>query len=243
MEALPRYAAQRPDGSSAGGSWFSLGDRDLATHLYRSGRLSEGASLSEITAEIGRAWDVDVRIVPMSDDPVRTKVETDTGWIDFQEYFVGRQHAVPVSSVRFEGADTALAHPEALAAIVSAETVVIAPSNPIVSIGPIRALAGIDAALALRRETVVAISPIVAGAALKGPADRMLTELGHDASVVGVARLYAPICATLVIDDQDADLAGAVEAEGVRCVVTDTIMRSVDVAAALARTALAAAHP
>ena len=149
-----------------------------------------------------------------------------------------RRHSVPVTGVAFVGADTA--RPTFLHSIDTADVVVIAPSNPLVSIAPIRALPGVDAALSACRERVVGISPIVAGGALKGPADRMMTELGHEASVVGVARLYAPVCSTLVIDQQDEHLATAVEREGLRCIVTDTIMKSPEVTRALARTVLSA---
>jgi LPPG:FO 2-phospho-L-lactate transferase len=243
MESVGRYAAVRPDGSGAANTWFNLGDRDLATHLYRTARLREGSSLTEITDEIRRAWELSLRIVPMCDEPVATLVDiVDTDGserrVSFQEYFVQRRHAVPVRAVHFEGAPHAT--PGFLGDIASADAIVIAPSNPIVSIGPIRALAGVDSAMAARRESVVAISPIIAGAALKGPADRMLVELGHEASVVGVARLYAPICSTLVIDERDADSVARVEAEGIRCVVANTIMSSLDVARDLALTTIGA---
>ena len=241
MEALTRFSPQRPAGSRAGGTWFNLGDRDLATHLYRSGRMAEGAPLSVITAEITRAWGLRQLLVPMSDDPVRTRVHTADGWLDFQDYFVGHQHAIAVDAVEFAGADRARLLPAAAAALADADVVVVAPSNPIVSIGPLLALAGMRPALTARRGSVVAVSPIIAGRALKGPADRMLAELGHEPSVVGVARLYAPFCATLVIDHHDAGRVGEVEAEGVRCIVTDTIMSTPAVAAALARTTLEAA--
>ena len=239
MESLARFAAVRPSSSTAGGTWFNLGDADLATHFYRTGRLTEGAAPSTVAAEIARAFGLAVRVVPMSEDPVRTIVDTDRGRVGFQEYFVGMRHDVGVKAVHFEGADRARFID--MHVISGAECVVIAPSNPIVSIGPIRALGGVDAALSARRESVVAISPIVAGAALKGPADRMLTDLGHEASVVGVARMYAPICGTLIIDTQDESLADAVEAQGLRCVVVDTIMSKPGVAAALAATAVEAA--
>jgi len=243
MESVSRYASVRPDGSSAANTWFNLGDRDLATHLYRTARLREGASLSAITDEIRRAWELSLRIVPMCDQPVATLVDiVDTDGterrVSFQEYFVQRRHGVPVRDVHFDGVADAI--PTFLPDIASADAVVIAPSNPIVSIGPIRSLAGVDAALSARRDSVVAISPIIAGAALKGPADRMLIELGHEASVVGVARLYAPICSTLVIDQRDSDSVARVEAEGLRCVVADTIMSSLDVARALALTTIGA---
>ena len=241
MEALGRYVTVRPPGSRAAPTWFNLGDTDLATHFYRTARRREGAPLSEVTAEIASAWGLELSLVPMTDDPVATMVsvvvdDQPPREVSFQEYFVQLRHGVPVTAVRFAGAESA--RPSFLPTIGQAEAIVIAPSNPLVSIGPIRALAGVDDALAARRDHVVAISPLVGGAALKGPADRMMQELGHEASVAGIARLYAPVCGTLVIDQVDADQAGAVEAEGMRCVVTDTIMQRPGVAAALARTAL-----
>lgn len=247
MGALARYADVRPAGSAAAPTWFNLGDQDLATHFYRTARLAEGASLSTVTAEIVRAWNLELTVVPMTDDRVSTRVvlAEDAGAhavgdeISFQEYFVQLRHCVAVASVRFDGADAAT--PNGLHLLRDSSAVVIAPSNPLVSIGPLRSLSGVDAALTARRDTVVAVSPIVAGAALKGPADRLMVELGHEASVVGVARLYAPIAGALVIDRADAHLADAVEAEGMRCVVTDTIMSDPTVAAELARTTLAAA--
>jgi len=239
MQALDRFTSVRPVGSHAGENWFGLGNRDLATHFYRTTRLAEGASLADVTAEITRAFGIGFRVVPMSNDRVSTIVTLAGGSdVAFQEYFVKLRHDVPVRAVRFEGAGTA--RPLGIAELRDSEAVVIAPSNPIVSIGPMRALDGFDAALHSRRDSVVAVSPIVAGAALKGPADRMLTELGHGASVVGVARLYAPIAGTLVIDAADQALAPQVEAAGMRCVVADTIMKTPEVAASLTRTCLAA---
>ena len=192
----------------------------------------------EVTDEMRRAFGLDVTILPMSDDPVRTVVHIESGPIPFQEYFVRLQHAVPVTKVEYSGASSATFIDRSI--IERADTIVIAPSNPIVSIGPIRAIPGVEDALRARRPDVVAVSPIVAGSALKGPADRMLTELGHEPTVVGVARLYAPICGTLVIDEQDAHLASAVEAEGLACVVTDTIMSRDGVGASLARASVRA---
>lgn len=247
MGALARFAAVRPTGSAAGATWFNLGDQDLATHMYRTARLAEGATLTEVTAEIAAAWGLGLQLLPMTDDRVATRLTLAAAAgdsaagdeIGFQEYFVQHHHDVPAASVRFDGA--AHARPNGLGLLRDAAAVLIAPSNPIVSIGPLRALAGVDATLADRRESVVGVSPIVAGSALKGPADRLLAELGMEPSVVGVARLYAPICGTLVIDHADADLAPAVEAEGMRCVVTATIMSDVEVAGALAATCLTAA--
>ncbi|MGI8684696.1 MAG: 2-phospho-L-lactate transferase [Acidimicrobiales bacterium] len=232
MEALERYGGQ---------TWFRLGDRDLATHLYRTQRLAEQATLTEVTAEIAAAWSVGVHLLPMSDDRVETRITVagpavgTSVEIGFQEWFVGRRHAVPVERVRFRGADEARPAPGVLAAIAAADTVVICPSNPLVSIGPILAVPGVADAVRARRDDVVAVSPIVAGAALRGPADSLLRDLGHESSVVGVARLYAPLAATLVVDDADAELAPGVEAAGMRCVVAPTVMRGRAEAATLGR--------
>ena len=241
MEALARFNDVRPAASRAGESWFGLGNRDLATHFYRTTRLAEGATLTEVTAEVTRAFGIGFRVLPMTNERVSTIVTlTDGTEVAFQEYFVKLRHDVPVKSIRFDGA----AHATFLGwrELRESRAVIIAPSNPIVSIGPMRALAGFDEALAARRDTVVAVSPIVAGAALKGPADRMLVELGHEATVVGVARLYAPIAGTLVIDNADAHLVPQVEAAGMKCVVANTIMKTPEVAAALTRTCLEAVN-
>jgi LPPG:FO 2-phospho-L-lactate transferase len=233
MEALARYPAAR--------RWFNLGDRDLGTHLYRTDRLRSGASLSAVTSEIAAAWELGLRLLPASDDRVETRVEVDgEGEIGFQEYFVERHHDVTVAALRFEGAERARPAPGVLEALADAARVVIAPSNPLVSIAPVLAVPGVREAVMARRDDVVAVSPIVAGRALKGPADRPLTELGHEASVVGVARLYAPLARVLVIDEADRELAPAVEAEGMHCVVAPTVMRGPDEAARLGREVLAA---
>ncbi len=234
MATLERYG---------GLTWFGLGDRDLGTHLYRTARLRDGAPLSEVTGEVARAWDLELSVLPVSDDPVRTLLTLASGpeagtEVAFQDYFVRMQHSVAVSSVRISGAADAVPAPGVLAALASADTVVVAPSNPIVSIGPVMAVPGVQEAVAARRSSVVAVSPLVGGKALKGPADRLMRELGHEDSVVGVARLYAPYVGTLVIDTADAGFAGAVEAEGLRCVVTDTIMRDPAAAADLCKVAL-----
>ena len=243
MDALERLG---------GKAWFRLGDRDLGTHLHRTGRLAEGAGLAAVTAEIAAAWGLELTLLPMTEDRVATMVtlarcdeareesseqtsEQASREVGFQEYFVRLGHSVAVESVRFDGAEDSLPGPGVLDALADADVVVIAPSNPIVSIGPLLAVPGIADALRSRRADTVAVSPIVAGAALKGPADRMLRELGHEASVVGVARLYRDLAATLVVDTADAGLADAVEAEGMACVVTDTIMSSAEVAADLSR--------
>jgi LPPG:FO 2-phospho-L-lactate transferase len=232
MEGLRRYG---------GLDWFNLGDRDLGTHLYRTQRLADGATLTEVTAEVVRAWGLELTLLPVTDDRLQTMFAVpDEGEIGFQEYFVHRRHSVPVESIRFDGAAEAAPGPGVLAALADADAVVVAPSNPLISIDPVLAVRGVRQAVEDRRQTVVSVSPIVAGSAVKGPADRLMSELGHEVSVVGVARLYAPMSATLVIDAADADLAPAVEAEGMRCVVTETVMASPEAAAALARTVLSA---
>ncbi|MGI9023769.1 MAG: 2-phospho-L-lactate transferase, partial [Acidimicrobiales bacterium] len=181
MDSLGRFRTSAPEGSEAGVTWFRLGDRDLATHLYRTQRLAEGAPLSQVTAEIVGAWGLRCRLLPMTDDRVETRMVVEgEGEIGFQDYFVARRHAVVVESVRFAGAAAATPGPGVVEALETAALVVIAPSNPVVSIAPILAVPGLEEAVAARREETVAISPIVAGAALKGPADRLMSELGHE---------------------------------------------------------------
>jgi LPPG:FO 2-phospho-L-lactate transferase len=223
-----------------GATWFRLGNLDLATHLYRTGRLRAGASLSEVTADLARAFGLGLRLLPMSDDPVRTVLELASGGeVSFQDYFVRLRHSVAVKSVRFAGADAARPGPGVLEALGSASIIVIAPSNPVVSIDPILAVPGVRALLASRRRDVVGISPIVAGAALKGPADRLLAELGSEASAAAVARWLTDVCGTLVIDEADADQVAGVESAGMECVATATVMKDAETAAGLARTVLA----
>ncbi len=230
MDALDRYG---------GITWFRLGDRDLATHLYRTHRLGQGADLAAITAEIAAAWGLELAVLPVTNDRIETRVTTaDEGEIGFQDYFVRRRHNVAVSAVRVAGSERARPSPGLLEALAAARLIIIAPSNPIVSIGPVLEVPGVRRAVADRRDAVVAVSPIVGGAALKGPADRLMRELGHECSVVGVARLYRDVAATLVIDEADAHLADDVEAEGVACVVAPTIMDGIETATDLARVVL-----
>jgi len=235
MESLQRYADIRPEGSTAAPTWFNLGDRDLATHFYRTARLGEGATLTEVTAEIAAAWGLTLDVAPMTDDRFRTMVTlADTREeIPFQDYFVRLRHSVPVSDVRFVH-DQAHLSDRSRASIEDADVIVIAPSNPLVSIGPIRALPGVDELLTARRDSVVAISPIVGGAALKGPADRMLTELGMESSVVGVAQLYTSIASALVVDPIDAGHATQIEHTGMRCVIEPSVMSTPAIARDLA---------
>ncbi len=226
MEMVTRYG---------GVDWFNLGDRDLGTHLYRTHRLHEGADLTTVTAEITQAWGIDLRLVPVTHDRLRTMVTTvDEGEITFQEYFVRRQHDVAVTAVRFDGAEEAAPAPGVLEAIANAERIIVAPSNPAVSIDPVLAVPGVTEALRERRDDVIAVSPIIGGKALKGPADRLLNELGRESSAVGVAEWYADLVGTLVIDTVDAELADAVAAVGPRPIVTDTIMAQPGVTEALA---------
>ena len=243
MGALERFAPGRPPGSQAGATWFALGDRDLATHLYRTGRRAEGAPLSTITGEVAAAHGLGFRLLPVTDDRLRTYVGVTTGTnpgsveeLDFQTWFVGRRHQGRVASVRFEGAEAARPAPGVLEALDGAERIVLCPSNPLVSIGPVLAVAEVRAALFRRRAEVVAVSPIVAGAALRGPAATLLRDLGHEVSVVGVARLYREVAATLVVDQADADRVMAVEAEGITCVVAPTVMSDLAASRALAET-------
>ncbi len=230
MESLERLG---------GVTWFGLGDQDLATHCYRTQRLAEGAALSEVTGELARSFGVGVTLLPVTDDPLRTRLQlVDGPEVGFQEYFVHRRHDVAVESVRFEGAGQARPAPGVLEALDLATTVIVCPSNPVVSIDPLLAVPGMIDHLRRRRERIVGVSPIIAGKALKGPADRLLTEMGFESSAVGVASWYASWVGTLVIDEADADLAPVVEAQGVRCVVAPTVMSTVDRSADLCRTVL-----
>ena len=204
--------------------WFRIGDADLATHVRRTHLLRDGASLTDATAAMATGLGVASRILPATDDPLRTFVGTDGGELDFQTYFVQRGQRDEVRSVRFAGIDAAKTSTAALDALAGAELVVLAPSNPIVSIGPILALSGVREAVAARPSA--AVSPIVAGRALRGPADRMLGSLGHEVSALGVARLYAGLVQRFVLDEADAALAPAIEALGMRAEVAPTIMRS-----------------
>ena len=236
MDALERYGEP---------TWFRLGDRDLATHLYRTRRLGAGARLSEVATEIAHAWGVVPRLLPMTDDRVATLVtvrrpdgSTDGGRTEvlaMQEWFVRERSAPPVAAVDFAGANQARPAPGVLEAIERAETILVCPSNPVISIGPILAIPGVREALVRRRDRVVGVSPIIAGAPVKGPADRLMGPLGIEVSCVGVARAYAGFCGTLVIDSGDAHRSREVASTGVRAVVADTLMTDARVAAALAR--------
>jgi LPPG:FO 2-phospho-L-lactate transferase len=208
--------------------WFLLGDRDFATHILRTERLRSGTPLSAITRELSTALGIPGRIIPMTDDRVATMIDTPTGRIEFQDYFVGRRQSDDVVGVHFAGIGQASAHPDAVAAIREAEAVVIAPSNPIVSVGPILATPGMREALDETPGPIVAISPIVGGRALKGPAAAMLATLGHEVSALGVARLYDGLIDGFVIDELDREFAPALELMGLRVLVTATVMGAED---------------
>lgn len=222
-------------------TWFQLGDRDLALHLQRSALLRAGHSLSEATAMLLQALGLPSRLWPMSNDPVRTQVKTDQGELPFQHYFVREQCRPAVHGFRFVGAEAAQPLPELLNLLGDARlrAVVICPSNPFVSIGPMLALPALDAALRATSAPVVAVSPIVGGRALKGPAAKMLQDLQMPVSPLAIARYYGKRLNGLVIDEQDAALAPAIEAEGLAVAVLPTVMRSLTDREQLAREVLA----
>ena len=214
-------------------TWFTVGDADLATHVERTRRLGEGGTLTDATVGMAAALGIEPRILPATDDRYRTRIETDEGPLDFQDYFVRRRQEPEVRGVVIDGTDTARPTTAVLDAIRSADLVVIGPSNPVVSIGPILALPGVRDAVAA--STTVAVSPIVQGRALKGPADRMLASLGHEQSALGVARMYAGLVDRFVLDESDAPLAPQVEELGMAAEVLPTIMRTDEDRAELAR--------
>ncbi len=215
--------------------WFHLGDRDLATHIHRTAMLRAGASLSEVANSIREALGVQARILPMSDQPVPTIIETGEGRLHFQEYLVERRAEPTVRAISFDGIERARPAPGVLEAMGGASSIVICPSNPLISIGPILAIAGVRETLRKRRKRVLAVCPIVGGKSLKGPSDRMLEQLGHDVSALGVARMYQEICGTFVIDPLDSAQSAAIEALGMEVVVHPTVMRNVEDKELLAR--------
>lgn len=219
-QMLERYGAP---------TWFRIGDHDLATHVARSQGLRQGDRLTEVTARLAAALGIGARLLPMTDDPVRTEVRTADGWMEFQDWFVRRRHADSALEVRFRGVETAQPTAEVQDAIRQADIIVVAPSNPFVSVGTILAVPGVRDALLSAAAPVVAVSPIVGGAALRGPAAAMMSSLaGQDATAVGVARHYAErypnLLDAMVIDDADAADAPAIEALGMRVLVTATVI-------------------
>ncbi len=225
VEALGRYGYER---------WFNLGDRDLATAIHRTRLLRQGVSLHEVIADIARAWGLTSRILPMSNERIETRIAGPDGELPFQDYMVRLRTEMEVREIRFAGAKSARAAPGVVEAITGAGAVVLAPSNPFVSIGPILAVPGVRDALTGTRATRVAISPIIAGQVVKGPAAKMMQTLGHEVSAVGVAEVYRGLVDVMVIDELDRELAPRIEALGMRCFVTDTMMTSPERKAALA---------
>ncbi|PKB82402.1 MAG: 2-phospho-L-lactate transferase [SAR202 cluster bacterium Io17-Chloro-G9] len=231
LEMLGRYGSD---------TWFNLGDRDLATHIRRNQLLQQGATLSEATADLCHHLGIAHRIVPMSDEPVRTMLDTDVGELPMQQYFVQRLTEPRVSAVRYAGAEAALPSPEFQAALERSKLLVFCPSNPFLSLDPIMAIPGVRESLKSFTGRRVAVSPIIGGAALRGPAAKIMSELGHEVSSVGVARRFTDICDTFFIDDQDSDLSPAIAELGLKPVVAPIIMDSEADKVGLAQRVLAA---
>jgi LPPG:FO 2-phospho-L-lactate transferase len=218
-----------------GESWFRIGDLDLATHLFRTNRLRDGCSLSEVTAEICVRNEIHCRILPMTDSPVPTLVHTDEGVLAFQEYFVRRKCEPVVKGFSFEGVELSQPAPGVMEALVSSGAVILCPSNPFISIGPILAVPGIREAMRQAEATVVAVSPVVGGQAIKGPTAAMLAQLGHDVSAAGVAAMYADILDAFVLDTRDEALRSRVSDLGLAVRTAETIMNSAQARVDLAR--------
>ena len=215
LELLERYGEP---------TWFKLGDRDLATHVLRTDLLRQGVRLTDITADLARRLGIGCQVIPMSDDRLRTKVVTPDGVLDFQDYFVRRRYEPPVEEVRYEGADKAMPSPEAVAAILSATTIILAPSNPIASIGPMLAVSGLRQALAQASGMRIAVSPLIGGEAVKGPTVPMMQAAGLAISPVGVSQAYEGLIDAMVIDRQDVAYKPTLEEHGLKVLVTDTLM-------------------
>jgi LPPG:FO 2-phospho-L-lactate transferase len=207
-------------------NWFKLGDRDLATHIHRTALLREGKTLSQAAESIRAALGVKARILPMSDQPVPTIIDSNEGPLHFQEYLVKRRAEPVVHGIRFSGAEVARPAPGVLEAISDAARILICPSNPLISIGPILAIPGVRGQLSARKDDVIAVCPIVGGKSLKGPSDKMLVEQGHAATALGVAKLYADFAGTFVIDTADKAQADAIAALGMRVVILPTVMKT-----------------
>ena len=229
-EGLARYG--RP-------VWFKLGDRDLATHIHRSALLKDGGTLSQAMDSIRTGLGVRARLLPMSDDRVSTMLETGEGRMHLQDYLVRRRCEPRLKSIAFPGAERARPAPGVIEAIEDAQGIVISPSNPLISIGPILAVPGIREALMRRRDNVVVVCPLVGGKSLKGPSDKMMAELGHEVSALGAAKLYRDICGTFMIDEADEAASDTIEALGMKPVVRPTVMKSVEDKERLARHVLA----
>jgi LPPG:FO 2-phospho-L-lactate transferase len=215
-------------------TWFQLGDRDLATHILRTSRMHSGETITEVTVGLSVALGVESAVLPMSDDPVSTVLDTPEGRLDFQEYFVRRGQRDEVLGIELRGIQDAGPTERVLAALSDADAIVLCPSNPVVSVGPILALPGITEALASASAPKVAVSPIVGGRALKGPADRMLASLGHEVSATGVARMYAGLVDGMVVDRTDEGERAGIEALGMCVLTTGSVMRDTEDRARLA---------
>ena len=233
VDQLQRFGYER---------WFNLGDRDLAMAIHRTRLLHEGAPMHEIVAGLARAWGLDCTVLPMTNEPVRTMITGPEGELAFQEYMVRLRTELDVRSIRFAGIEQAKPAPGVIDALSGAKAVILAPSNPFVSIGPILAVAGVRDALEQTKAVRVAISPIIAGQVVKGPAAKMMTTLGYEVSALGVAKIYDGLVDLFVLDEQDRALAPRVEALGMRVLVTDTMMTSMERKAELARDVVAAAR-
>jgi LPPG:FO 2-phospho-L-lactate transferase len=207
-------------------NWFNLGDRDLATHIHRTAMLADGRSLTDAAESIRTALGVKSRILPMSDQPVPTIIESDEGALHLQEYLVKRRAEPIVRGIRFDNVESASPAPSVLEAIRNADRIIICPSNPLISIGPILAVPGIREALRVRRKDVIAVCPIVGGKSLKGPSDKMLAQLGYESSAKGVAKLYADFTAVFVVDPADRSQAEAIQTLDMKVVVAPTVMRT-----------------
>lgn len=231
------FHALRMLGRLGEATWFALGDRDIAVHLLRAALRRQGATLTEAVAEVGRRLEVPARVIPMSDDPVRTRIRTPGGELSFQEWFVREACRPAVRELRFDGMETARPSPAAVAAVEAADLVVIGPSNPLISIDPILGLIGPH----LRRERVMAVSPVVGGRSIKGPTVSMLEQLGMEPTALGVARHYASAAGRFVLDRADAGLARRVAALGMEVQVLDTLMADPEALRRLAGAVLAAA--
>lgn len=229
-EGLARYG--RP-------VWFKLGDRDLATHIHRSALMKHGATLSQAMESIRTAVGVRARLLPMSDDPVPTMLDTSEGRMHLQDYLIRRRCEPRLKAIAFEGVENVKPAPGVIEAIAEADGIVISPSNPLISIGPILAVPGVREALRKRRADVVAVCPLVGGKSLKGPSDKMMAELGYEVSAAGAALLYRDICANFVVDETDETASAKIEALGMRPVVRPTVMKTVEDKERLASAVLA----
>ena len=208
--------------------WFQLGDRDFATHIHRTAMLSSGGTLSQAIESIRRSLDISARVLPMSDDPVVTLLDTNEGRLHLQEYFVRRRCEPVVRAIAFEGAPNAMPAPGVIEAIAEADLIVIAPSNPLISIGPILAVPGIRETLRHLRDRVISVCPLVGGKSLKGPTDKMMAQLGHDVSPAAIAAMYSDFCGTMIVDPADEGGCPKVEAAGLCAVVLPTVMQTLE---------------